>query len=141
MTRLLIAARSFIIPASPPADRVVAENFSQFDGFNDPTHKASEGTPSGTKPADQPTLTADLKATYSPLTGIRNVLGGMPLPVANPFEGDYGTSTAYPDNFTQQYRLGTPQGYQGVAQSVALGDITQTPPQTESIDSILAGWG
>lgn len=150
MPALLIEGAKQIVPpqGEGPLDRTVAWNFERFDGLdtleNSPgghSHPDLISYPGGSTPRpgqhDQP---AGQTYTPGPLTGLTNTLGGEPLPVADWRFPHHDYTPAHTPQ-TMQHRFGVGQAYQGVAQTVALGEITNSPPAPESMDSILFGWG
>ncbi len=142
MPAALIPAAGYIVPpvAAPP-DRAVAENFERFDGLTPLDHPAGQPPvmASPSKPGDF--VTPDVY-TPGPLAGLTNTLGGEPLPVANPIWRPPGEATYVTNQITRmQYRMGVGQNYQGIAQTVALGEITSNPPQPGDLASIIGGWG
>lgn len=144
-----------------PLERTVAANFERFDGLDQLDNAPSSVYPpgSGRDPITTGPGTADYGwqlgsyprpgqlgqpngQTYTPgpLTGLTNTLGGQPLPVADWRFPHHDYTPAHTPQ-TSQWRMGVGQAYQGVAQTVALGDITNNPPQADSLENILRGWG
>ncbi len=129
---------NWIVPANPPKERAVAPNFEQFDGL-DPLHQPTGKDP-GSRPGGGQTPKASQTYTPGPLTSTTGTVGGQPLPTGDLLHRPPGSSTpAYPINM--QFRSGVGQNYQGVAQTVALGGITNNPPVPGDLSMIIAGVG
>lgn len=136
------AGPDLMVPQSAPSDQAVAWNYEQFDGLTDLDHPAGNErsvfwdghTP---RPGMQPTPDV---YTPGPLAGVAGTLGGQPLPTSERIKRVEGTAT-YTVSPSVQFRLGVGQQYQGVAQTVALADITNNPPTPDGMGAILAGWG
>lgn len=146
MSGVLIST-SAPVPSHAPVEFAHAANFEQFDGLDVPnhdnrTHPNQFGAGQGWRsPRDfGNTPIAEQTYTPGPLRGIASVLGGQPLPVANWL---YRVGRGYTASRTPsvQHRMGAGQAYQGVAQTAALSEITNTPPIPGDISSIIAGWG
>ncbi len=137
---LLLPNDPATVPETPQPATAVAGNFEQFDGLapldNEPGQPPVEGSPSS--PGGNPTPSV---FTHGPLAGLTNTLGGMPLPVENPLWKFNGKAQYVYLNYRQFPAYSTGQNYQGVAQTVALNEITANPPQPGDLQSILAGWG
>jgi hypothetical protein len=137
------AGPDLMVPQGAPSDQAVASNYERFDGLTDLSHPAGnqdnvfwpgDKTP---RPGMQPTPDV---YTPGPLAGVVGTLGGQPLPVSDRLKKLPGSAT-YTVAPSVQFRLGVGQKYQGVAQTVALADITNNPPVPDGMSSILAGWG
>ena len=145
MPALLVEGAKYLVPqeGEGPLDRTVAANYERFDGLDTLDNYGTVPSPTTYGPVDNPrpgqSVHTPLTYTPGPLSGLTNTLGGQPLPVADWrfAPGDY-TPAHTPQ--TMQHRFGNGQAYQGVAQTVALGDIINNPPQPDSLDSILRGW-
>lgn len=144
MPALLIEGAKLIVPteAGEPLDRTVAANFERFDGLA-PLDAPSSREQTDFYPAGpRPGMSAPTAHTYTPgaIPGLTNTLGGQPLPVGHWL---YNREVGYtPANWQQmQWRLGSGQNFQGVAQTVQMGEVTNNPPQPDPLASILAGWG
>ena len=129
----------FIVPATPPAEIAVAPNYEQFDGLGPLDHPGGGVNP-GTRPGGGETPLAEQTYTPGPLSGVVGTLGGQPLPTGDRIHRPAGTSQAVITP-SVQHRLGVGQANQGVAQTVALSQITGSPPVPGDLSSILAGWG
>ena len=145
-----------IVPQTPQADQAVAVNFERFDGLDGhpqldaPAAQSPEDytggwyTDDGYGPSPRPGQMAQPMGqvyTPGPLAGVVGVLGGQPLPVGAWQSNDDAYDRAYTRSKTPsiQWRLGNGQNNQGVAQTVALSEITSNPPQPGDLTSILAG--
>lgn len=146
---LLPAARNFTVPGAAPADHAVAANFAQSDGFGDlvlPGNALPGGVAypgSSPTPGFSDTAQADWTFTASHLGRGTNTVGGEPLPVADWRFRDSADPTMSAGN-TTQFRGGVGQhgpSALGVAQTVALAEIINAPPQPGDLTSILAGFG
>lgn len=140
MPAVLIPATGGIVPqdAGVP-ERAVAANFERFDGLTPLDHPAGQppvmGSPS--RPGDY--VTPDVY-TPGPLAGLTNTLGGEPLPVEQPIFRPPGSATYVTNQITRmQFQMGVGTNYQGLAQTVAMSEITSSPPQPGDLTSILAG--
>lgn len=143
MGALLIEGSKLVVPAdgSGPLDRTVAWNYERFDGLGPLDNSVNAEAPdygAGPRPGQHSQPTGQTY-TPGPLTGLTNTLGGEPLPVA---DWRYRPGDYTPAHYAQrmQHRMGQGQAYQGVAQTVALGDITNNPPQPDSLENILRGF-
>jgi hypothetical protein len=146
MPALLVEGAKLIVPpdGGGQLDATVQANFERFDGLNldfeEPRTPTTYGT--GDNPRPGQSVPTPLTYTPGPLSGLTNALGAMPLPVHDWLyklgPGDY-TPAHTPQ--TMQSRLGVGQANGGVAQTVALADITYNPPIPESLQSILAAGG
>jgi hypothetical protein len=141
MPAALIPATGYIVPpqAAPP-DRAVAANFERFDGLAPLDHPAGQPPVEGSPSSPGGYVTPDVY-TPSPLYGLTNTLGGQPLPVETPIFRPPGEATYVNGLMYMQQRLGSGQNYQGIAQTVALGEITTNPPQPGDLQAILGGYG
>ena len=141
---LLNLAAPLIVPETGPGqlDRTVAANFERFDGLEPLDNPAGNQQlvyyPGGPRPG-QSAPTPDV---YTPggIPGLTNTLGGQPLPV---HDWRFRVQGYTPARFAQtiQHRLGAGQNNQGVAQTVALADITNNPPQPDSLQTIMGIYG
>jgi len=100
--------------------------------------------PGGSPRPGQSNTPADQQVyTEGPLQGVVGTLGGQPLPVSNRIYKGVGSYTKSRTP-SVQFRTGVgqhgPSGL-GVAQTVALSEITNAPPQPGDLTSILAGLG
>jgi len=144
---LLQWAGPSVLPATPPPDLAVAPNFERFDGLEQPPLEGPAGNqrivfyPGGPRPgASAPTPD---EYTPGPISGVVGVIGGQPLPTSDRIHRPAGafTSATAP---SIQFRKGVGQhgpSELGVAQTLALSQITNNPPQPGDLTSILAGWG
>lgn len=144
---LLVPGQAGMIvnPDLPQPELAVAANFERFDGLSQPQLQNPAGQPnvrgSDNRPG-QSVVTPDVY-TPGPISGVVGVTGGQPLPVADCIHrgaGDY-TKSRTP---SIQFMLGVGQhgpSELGVAQTVALSQITGNPPVPGDLTSILAGWG
>ena len=144
MAGILLYTVPFIVPAEPgePLDRTVAANFERFNGLTplDTDHRGTTYYPSGPRPGQALTDETALTYTPGPLAGLTNTLGGQPLPVRAWEYRDAGDYT--PARFANmQHRLGSGQNNQGVAQTVALANITNNPPQPDDLLTIIGAYG
>ncbi len=152
----------------PQLELGVGPNYEQFDGLTDwdpntpensepigPEASVYYGDPvaqrEGPSNRGTPTPLQDQVYTPGPVSGIVSTLGGQPWPAragvyrAN-VTGDGGRQGAYTPAVAQgvQFRLGVGQrgpSELGVAQTVALGEITNYPPEPGDLTSILSGQG
>lgn len=137
---ILSAGPDLVVPTAPPSDQAVAANFERFDGLTPLDHPAGQRIfypGGGPRPGSQPTPDT---YTPGPQAGLVNTLGGQPLPVSPRITRPPGETT-YTTALGVQFRTGVGQNYQGVAQTVALADITNNPPVPDSMSTILGGWG
>lgn len=144
------------VPASgAQPDTAVGPDFERFDGLTPLDHPAGQEFPYGDpgtagahtpRPGQGPTPLADQTFTPGAVPGVVGVLDGQPPDLRGGWgrgggrykpEGDYTHALA----FTTQHRLGVGQNFQGVAQTVALSEITSNPPEPGDLTSILAGQG
>jgi hypothetical protein len=140
-------------PQTAPPDLAVAPNFERFDGLEqppldnpaalDPMSGGSGGM--GTDYGETPRpgqMNQPVGQVYNPgpISGVVGTVGGQPLPVE---QWNYRGPGNYTHSKTPsvQWRLGQGQAYQGVAQTVALSEITNNPPVPGDLTSILAGFG
>lgn len=161
---LFVAAETgFIVPGTPQGDQAVAPNFERFDGLqtspdigggpldNPAALDASAGgsggmgTDYGATPRPGQ-MNQPIGQTYTPgpLQGVVGVIGGQPLgggKVADRIHKYSGTYTEGDHGTRIQHRLGVGQAYQGIEQTVALGEITNNPPQPGDLQSIISGFG
>lgn len=142
---LYVQAQKAMVPTEPPPELAHAANFERFDGFEPLVNNAgatSVGANYGTTPRPgQRNQPLGQVFTRSSLGGLTNTLGGQPLPVANWL---YRVGRGYtPSRGAShlQHRLGVGQDYQGAAQTVALSEITGSPPVPGDLTSIIAGYG
>ena len=139
MTQALLVGGTGFIADEPQTASPVAPNFERFDGLtplDQPVHDNPYGA-ANPRPGGGGTP-SDRVYTRGPLAGVVGTLGGQPIPAkcgVYKHEGDYTPSS----NIGVQFRLGVGQGYQGVAQTVALSEITSNPPEPGDLTSILAG--
>jgi len=148
----------FIVPLTPPLDDAVAANFERFDGLSElenfDAHLTQqgwlnyEGKGTGPRPGAGGSPEADIVYTPGPHTGITDVVGGQPLPVAawQPTGGKADSSRSFTRGKTfrsPQFRLGKNglggQAYQGVEQTLQLSEITNNMPVPGELASIVAG--
>jgi hypothetical protein len=147
------AETGFTVSQVPQADQAVAPNFERFDGLElpldhpaaveDGSGRSASGYGATPRPGqhDQP---LGQVYTAGPLRGLVGVLGGQPLPVRAWESADDSAATrGYTPSRTPsvQFRMGVGQDNQGVAQTVALSEITANPPIPGDLTSILAGLG
>jgi hypothetical protein len=133
------------VPTTPPREEAHAWNFQEFDGLTIPdTNGRDQGRfgteyPASPVPGRANTPVSEQTYTPGPIRGVAGVLGGQPLPVANPV---YRVGRGYTPSRTPtiQFRLGAGQNYQGAAQTVALSEITNNPPVAGDLSAIIAGW-
>lgn len=144
-------------PAVPQTDLAVAPNFQRFDGLENPPldHPAGlddtnyvGGFATGGHFGESPRpgqMGQPLDQVYTPgaISGVVGTVGGQPLPVSARIYKEEGAYTAskWP---TIQQRLGVGQkgpSSLGVANTVALSEITNSPPVPGDLTSILAGLG
>jgi hypothetical protein len=148
------------VPAeSPLPDLAVAANFERFDGLGQPPLEApaADFTDSGgsgygadygydvEQAYPRPgAVNQPIGQEYTPgaLIGVTGTIGGAPLPVADwkYHHGQY-TGAVAPG---VQFRLGVGQrgpSELGAAQTVALGGITNNPPEPGDLSAIIAGLG
>jgi hypothetical protein len=140
-------------PVSAAPDLAVAPGFERFDGLSQPPldHPAALDPLSGgsggggaeygaTPRPGQMNQPVGQVYTPGPISGVVGTVGGQPLPVSPRIyksPGDYTHSRTH----SIQWRLGQGQAFQGVAQTVALSEITSNPPQPGDLTAILAGFG
>lgn len=140
------AGPDLVVPEAAPTDLAVAPNFERFDGLTPLDHPAGSpkfwGDGATPRPGMQPT-----EDTYTPgpLAGVVGVIGGQPLAAARTsprITRPEGATTLTTDYIAaQQQRSGVGQDYQGVAQTVALQDLLDNPPEPAGMTAILAGYG
>jgi hypothetical protein len=151
------------VPTQPQPDEAVASYFERFDGLGQPpllapaTSSAEDTTGEGQvygfdqlgrypRPGavDQP---VGQVYTPGPLIGATGVVGGEPLPVGDwKFPLNRGYTRAKAPGI--QWRLGQGGGMfghgpssLGAANTVALANITNNPPQPTELDLIISGQG
>jgi len=142
---MLFYASAPTVPRTPPIELNHAYNFQEFDGLEVPLGNAPGEVPFGINYGSTPrpgALNTPLdQQTYTrgPLRGTVGVVGGQPLPVANPL---YRLGRGYTPSITPsiQFRIGAGQNYQGAAQTVALSEVTNNPPVPGDLSGIIAGW-
>ena len=143
----------YVVPSSGAPDLAVGANFERFDGLSQPPldHPAAQDPMYGGRGdveaygasprPGQKNQPVGQEYTPGPISGVVGVVGGQPLPVApwlyKQKVGAYTPSKTH----SIQHRLGQGQAYQGVAQTVALSEITDNPPQPGDLTMILAGLG
>lgn len=154
---LLIPAGMIVSPLVPQGQLAVAPNFERFDGLTLPTTNPATSDPmsggSGMgadygfqipghypRPGSMNTPVADQVYTPGPIRGVVGTVGGQPveLVAANHtkgMNGDYTQSKTH----SIQFRKGVGQNNQGAAQTVALSEITNNPPQPGDLTAIIAG--
>lgn len=144
------AARTFIVPQTPPADMAVAGNFERFDGLDEPPLEHATGlVPFGAaytatpRPGQTNTPPPEQVYTPGPITTLTNTLGGQPWPVGNarpPGAAARGHYTPAPFRLVGGPKLvrGS-QHNPGLAQTVFFSEITGNPPETGDLTMILAG--
>jgi len=143
---LLYVSSPAMVPTRPPAEDAHAANFERFDGLEIPTTNNTEagnfGTTYGATPRPGGTNTPIEEQTYTraPLRGVVGVIGGQPLPVSDRIHALSGRGYTPSETPSIQHRTGAGQAYQGVAQTVALSEITNNPPIPGDISAIIAGW-
>lgn len=140
-----------IVPQQPPPDQAVAWNYEVFDGLTPLDHPAADDNGrlsmipvGGPRPGQSDSQRTKDTYTPGPLSGVRGVVGGMPLPVAYPLVGRQPGSYTPSKALTIQWRLGVGQrgpSELGVAQTVQLAQANANTPQAGNLDAILAGWG
>jgi hypothetical protein len=143
-----------IVPAEPQADVAVADNFQRFDGVNvlgdnydahPPVLGLNYDTAGSPRPGQANSPLSEIVYTPGPNFGLVNTLGGQPLPVSNRIYKAPGDYTKGKFALINQFRLGKNklggQNNQGAAQTVALSEITNTPPVPGDLSAIIAGWG
>ena len=157
MAAILVPAGQIISPLVPQGELAVAPNFERFDGLEIPnTNPAtadpmSSGTGTGAdygfdqlghypRPGAMNTPVSEQVYTTGPLVGVVGTVGGQPLGLVvgdriNRSTGDYTRSKTH----SIQFRKGVGQNNQGAAQTVALSEITNNPPQPGDLSSIIAG--
>lgn len=140
------------VPAeSPLPDLAIAQNFERFDGLGQPALDAPAGTEDGNRLGEaygesprpgQHNQETGQEYTPGPLQGVVGTIGGQPLPVSDwkYHHGNYTGATAP----GIQFRLGVGQrgpSELGAAQTVALGGITNNPPEPGDLSAIISGQG
>jgi len=157
-TILLVPAGMIVSPLNPQLDLAVAPNFERFDGLTLPNDHPATNDPERScpgfgvdyganvpghypRPGNMNTPMADQVYTPGPIKGVVGTIGGQPLSGArvsdriNRPPGDYTRSKTH----SIQFRTGVGQNNQGMAQTVTLSEITNSPPQPGDITSIIAG--
>lgn len=144
MGLLLITAPP--VPTRPPLEHDVAPNYERFDGL-EPLYDF-EGEPSGFVPTALgdsygPSGRPGQLNTHGPriggIPGKVGSVGASPWPVDNPNHPGYPRATVHATQLTTQYRLGPGGAAPGLAQTIAMTEITNAPPQPGDLTSILAG--
>ena len=147
----LMMARSQPIPAEPPLHNRVAENYERFDGLDSTPYPGTieaenAGNPYGATPAPGKEGTRGIDGpgpgrlgpNARGISGVVGSVGAAPLPVADCLHRtDFETAAAVQGSYA--YRLGPGGAYQGVAQTAAMTDILDNPPQPGDFASILFG--
>jgi hypothetical protein len=136
---------------NPYPDLKVAPNFERFDGLGQPPLDHPAGTEDGNwfgesyGPSPRPGQhNQEEGQVYTPgaLVGVTGTIGGQPLPVSDwKFHTGGNTAAVAPG---VQFRLGVGQhgpSELGAAQTVALGGITNNPPEPGDLSSIISGQG
>jgi hypothetical protein len=137
--------------ASPLPDLAIAPNFERFDGLGQPELDHPAGVEDGNRFGESFGASPrpgqhnqEEGQVYTPgaLVGVTGTIGGQPLPVAS---WKYHTGAATPASAPSvQFRLGVGQrgpSELGAAQTVALGGITNNPPEPGDLSSIISGQG
>jgi hypothetical protein len=140
------------VPGENPAPELrIAPNFERFDGLSQPNLNAPATGPAPgldyggavPRPGQRNEALADQVYTRGPLQGTTNTLGGQPLPVKD-WKYPAGRNYTHAVSPGVQHRLGVGQrgpSELGAAQTVALGGITNNPPQPGDLSAIIAGIG
>jgi hypothetical protein len=132
-------ASAWGVPTNAAPERAVAPNFERFDGV-DPLDQPAQGREPGSRPGAGQTPKSEQTYTPGPLSDTVGTLGGQPLPVSDRLHRVPGVSQLVQTPSVQQ-RLGVGQNNQGAAQTVALSEITGSPPVPGDLTSIIAGFG
>jgi hypothetical protein len=128
----------FIADGAQP-DLAVQPNFERFDGLGPLDNRPGSNQDRPTLPRNGGSMPVSEQVyTRGPLSGVTGTLGGQPRPARC---GQYKDTGDYTPAIAPgvQFRLGVGQNYQGIAQTVALSEITNAPPQPGDLTSILAG--
>ena len=129
------------VPQSAPVDLAVASDFERFDGLTPLDHPAGQPGVAGSANRPGQSQTTPDVYTPGPIAGVVGTLGGQPLPVSDRIHRGPG-QTQEVNTPQMQWRLGVGQvgpSSLGVAQTVALSEITSSPPVPGDLTSILAG--
>jgi hypothetical protein len=145
-------------PENPQLDLAVGPNFERFDGLTIPTDHPATSDPEagpdgggspygwnelGGSPRPGAGNTPDTQQVYTPgpIRGTVGTVDGQPLSAARVSNRIHRPPGAYTPSKTHsiQFRLGQGQNNQGAAQTVALSEITNNPPQPGDLTSIIAG--
>lgn len=139
------AGPDLVVPQQAPVDLAVAPNFERFDGLTPLDNPAGNQqlvyfdgkTP---RPGQQPTPD---EYTLGAIPGVVGVIGGQPLAAArtSPRITRPEGTTQLVTEYNTQSRFGVGQDYQGVAQTVALANLTNNPPVPDGMETILGGYG
>ena len=145
------------VPASPPLEKRVQENYERFDGLDstpypgtvihdDAINLYDENNP---RPGQNGTQGKDGdKGRLGPnprgIPGLVGSVGAAPLPVADclkktsdDFKSALTTVASVQSN--PNFRFGPGGAFQGIAQSIAMSEISSNPPEPGSLASIYAG--
>jgi hypothetical protein len=146
---ILVPAGMIVSPDVPQTDYAVGPNFERFDGLGQPLLENPAGRdrtdyyPAGPRPG-QSAGTPDVY-TQGPISSPTGTLGGQPLPVSPRIKRSVvsgpGTVTLV-NSPSVQFRTGVGQhgpSSLGAANTVALSEITSSPPVPGDLTSIIAG--
>jgi hypothetical protein len=144
-------ARSSPVPQTPPLETRVAENYQRFDGLDSTPYPGSNlsglETPYDVTPRPGQAGTPGSLVDVGPgklgpnargIPGVVGSVGATPLPVADCLKKtNFETVAATQSN--PNFRFGPGGQYQGIAQTIAMSEISQNPPQPGDLASIYAG--
>ena len=143
---LIIGSRPF--PTTPPLRANVAADYERYDGLDqrqgDTPENAVLTTALGRSYGETP-APGRINAPYTRPNGIAGKVGSVgasPLPVAAAVHRDpREMRSTRVSQLTTQYRHGPGAKPGGLAQTIAMTEITRNPPQPGDLTSILAGLG
>ena len=155
----LMMARSRPVPIKPPLEKRVQTNYERFDGFDSTPYPADlvsddaanpygdrnprpgqNGTHGNTPYGDIGRLGPNARG----IPGVVGSVGAAPRPGADCLKktsADFVSSltTAQATQSNPNYRFGPGGQFQGIAQTAAMSEITNNPPQPGDLASIIAG--
>lgn len=142
----LMMARSRPLPASPPLQDRLDADYRRFDGLDSTPYPGGENTglevpyASTPRPGQAGTHGDAMGPNARGIPGVVGSVGAAPLPVGDCLRKvSFATVAATQSN--PNFRGGPGGAYQGIAQTLAMTEISQNPPQPGDLASIIAGGG
>lgn len=133
------------VPVTPPLESRVQENYVRYDGLDSTPYPGLEVSPleDAYPTTPRPGASAsDTKGKLGPnargIPGVVGSVGATPLPVGDCLKKTvFETVAATQSN--PNFRFGPGGAYQGIAQTLAMSEITNNPPQPGDLASIFMG--